>query len=889
MTGHHGGGGEVMPRATLRLQLHEGYTLENATDDLGYFARLGVSHLYLSPITQARAGSTHGYDVVDHRRVAPALGGESALRCLAARARQAGMGILLDIVPNHMSTDPENAWWRDVLALGRSSAWADWFDIDWEAPRLEGKLLTPFLEKPYGEALRRGDIRLSHETGEGFYVAVHGVAYPLAPASKPTGGTASVLAAHDPLEPSGRQRLHKLLERQHYRLAWWRCAAESINWRRFFEVSGLVGVRVEVDDVFDAVHELVLRLYAEGLIDGLRVDHVDGLARPLAYCQRLRTALMQAGQRRPMGAAGGAPWIVVEKILAPGESLDERWAVSGTTGYDFAADAGALLHDAAGEPCMFAGWAALAADDRKPGAWVVDARRQLLERHFAAERDGLLDALAGLAQRDPDTRDWTRPAVGRALDALLCHFPTYRTYVEDGPRVASDQRWFDQARRGAEAAAYEDDALHGALFPLLDCWLGAAAPSTAEAREAVRRFQQLTPPLAAKSLEDTVFYRYGCLLSRNEVGSDPGVFAVDVDAFHRSNVSRAAAAPRGLLATASHDHKRGEDVRARLAVLSEIPEEWMHACRGWLRADAANMLDTGPALSFRYMLLQTLVGAWPPELSAEDVAGVERYFDRLGQWAIKALREGKQCSSWFAPDTVIEAICLEYLQRMAPGQPLHAVLVKAEAFVRRIEPAAIANGLLLVALRMTCPGVPDLYQGTEFRDFSLVDPDNRRPVDYRTRSEALRSIQDTGGTDCVRAVFDPSRWPAAAWSDGRVKQALIAAMLSLRREHADAFSSGYRPLPVEGHDDGRLLAFSRGDDVVVLAGVKCVSKLGADRNGMPTLPADYWAGASIPLPGAPGEWRDALRGRLLYATTSRVRVADLLAGFPLAVLCRQRG
>lgn len=888
MTAHRGAGAQV-PRGTLRLQLHEGYTLDDAAENLGYFARLGVSHLYLSPITEARAGSTHGYDVVDHQRVAPALGGETALRRLAAGLREAGMGILLDIVPNHMAADPQNPWWRDVLANGRSSRWAGWFDIDWEAPGMAGKLLAPFLEKPYGEALACGDIRLSHETGQGFHLAVHGVAWPLAPASLSPGEPASVLRAHDPAQPSGRARLHALLERQHYRLAWWRCAAEIINWRRFFEISGLVGVRVENDEVFDAVHALALRLYAEGVIDGLRVDHVDGLAEPLSYCRRLRAAMATAGQGRPAGTVGAAPWIVVEKILAAGESLDDRWEVSGTTGYDFAADVGALLHDAAGEPCLFAGWAEVAADDRRPAAWVLDARRRLLERHFAAEREALLDVLARTAGHDPATRDWTRPAVGRALDTLLHHFPVYRTYVEGGPRVAGDQRWFDHALRGAEAVAREDDGVHGSLLGLLDGWLGGVEPRTVAAREAVRRFQQLTPPLAAKSLEDTVFYRYGCLLSRNEVGSDPEVFALDVNAFHQSNLSRAALAPRGLLATATHDHKRGEDVRARLAVLSEIPEEWMHACRAWLRADAQYMPDAGPALSFRYMLLQTLVGAWPPELSAADPAGVERYFERLGEWAVKALREGKQGSGWFAPDTVREEACLEYLRRMAPGQPAHAVLVQVEAFVRRLEPAAIANGLLQVALRMTSPGVPDLYQGTEFRDFSLVDPDNRRPVDYGRRAEALRSAEQVDGMEGVGPVFEPARWPAAAWSDGRVKQALIAALLSLRHDHADAFSSAYRPIPVEGGGDGGLLAFSRGDDVVVVAGVKCASKLQSGSDGMPTLPADHWAGASVSLPAAPAEWRDVLRGRLLYAPAPRVRIADLLTGFPLSVLCREAG
>lgn len=872
------------PRATVRLQLHEGYTLEDARGDLGYFSRLGASHLYLSPVTRARAGSTHGYDVIDHNLVSPALGGEGALTRLAAEARTAGMGILLDIVPNHMAADPENEWWRDVLARGRASPWADWFDIDWHAAGLDGKVLAPFLEKPYGEALRCGDIRLEHDSASGFRVAVHGNAYPLAPGTVPLGDPAAVLAEHDPGRPAGRERLHALLEKQHYRLAWWRCAAEIINWRRFFEVSGLVGVRVENDDVFNAVHRLVLRLYAEGIVDGLRVDHVDGLARPLAYCRRLHEAMKIAGARRPAGLASATPWIVIEKILAPGEELDERWCVSGTTGYDFAADVGALLHDGGGESCLFAGWSQIAGDDRPPREWVVQARRQMLERHFVAERDALLDVLARMASANVTTRDWTRAATGRALAALLCHFPVYRSYVEDDARAPADQRWFDEALRGAEALARDDDGLHEALLMQLDRWLGGEAPVGGDAREAVRRFQQLTPPLAAKSLEDTAFYRYGCLLSRNEVGSDPGVFALEPDAFHQGNIRRAAVAPRGLLATATHDHKRGEDVRARLAVLSEIPEEWLYSCRSWLRADASDGPGPEAELSFRYMLLQTLVGAWPPGLSAEDAAGVKRYFERLAEWVVKALREGKQQSGWFAPDTVHEEACLEYLWRMAPGGPAHSVLGQVEAFVRRLEPAAVGNGILQVALRMTCPGIPDLYQGTEFRDFSLVDPDNRRPVDYRLREETLASASSD-----ARAVFEPGRWPPDAWYDGRVKQALIAALLRLRRDRPDAFAAGYRPLEVLGGHERQLLAFSRGGDVVVVAGVKCAARMRADAGGAPALPADHWGSAAVMLPATPGNWRDVLRGQSLRALSASARAADLMVGFPLAVLCRDQG
>lgn len=882
--------GSVDPRATLRLQLHEGYTLDDARSDLPYFARLGISHLYLSPVSRSRRGSTHGYDVVDHEEVDPARGGEAALRRLADEAHASGMGLLLDIVPNHMATDPDNAWWWDVLQHGRESPWAGWFDIDWEAPQCRGKLLAPFLEKHYADALRCGDIRLRHTSSRGFHVTAHEVPYPLAGGVPETGADIDeVLRAYDPASPEGRRRLHELLEAQHYRLSWWRCAADAINWRRFFEVSGLIGVRVERDDVFEAVHRLPLQLYAQGVLDGLRVDHVDGLARPLEYCRRLREAMVQA-----RGGIDGdsTPWVVVEKILAEGETLDERWAVSGTTGYDFMSDAAAVLHDGRGEAVLTDGWMQIAKDDRPAEEWVVAARKQMLERHFAAERNALLDALVRLAGETVDTRDWTRAAIGRVLDALLRHFPTYRSYVEDGRRTEQDQPWFDKAVRGALAAGERDrDTPYESLLRLLDGWLGGEKAASNAGSEAIQRFQQLTPPLAAKALEDTVFYRYGRLLSRNDVGSDPSTFALPVAEFHARNLHRATASPLGLLATATHDHKRGEDVRARLAVLSGMPEDWLQACHAWLGPDEDNEhVATEPARAFKYMLVQTLVGAWPPDLNAHDKEGVEAYLKRVGEWAIKALREGKQWSGWFCPDEAHEAACLAWIDSFRPGAGRHGMLCDIEAFVRRIEPGAIFNGLVQGVLRMTSPGIPDLYQGTEFRDFSLVDPDNRRPVDFNARSEALRrALQPAPDRSAPKILPVVSAWPAEAWADGRVKQALIATLLWLRREHATAFSGGYEPLEITGECEQNVLAFCRGNDIVVAAAVNAGARVTEGKDGMPTMPAHHWGAAGMTLPGGHTRWRDVLRNRPLPAGTRSVAVADLFDGLPLAVLCRDQG
>ncbi len=882
--------------ATLRLQLHASYTMDDACRDLPYFARLGVTHLYLSPISRSREGSMHGYDVVDHTQVDEARGGEPALRRLASAARQHGLGLLLDIVPNHMATDPGNAWWWDVLTHGKNSRFANWFDIDWEAQGTGGKILAPFLGKPTEQALQEGDIRLRHDELRGLHLEVHGQAWPLAPESiaglgvekleHDSSALQTCLAAHDPAGTEGRARLQELFEQQHYRLELWREAARSINWRRFFEVSELIGVRVEEDEVFAAVHELPLRLYAEGLIDGLRIDHVDGLALPLAYCRKLHGAMEAAASRRPDGQAR-APWIVVEKILAPGETLDERWMVRGTTGYDFAAEVGGLLHDASGEAPLSSAWAEISGDARPAKAWLLEARQEMLDRHFIAERRALLEALGALAA-DEDASDTVEPAV----DALLRHFPTYRSYVEEGARAANDQVWFDRAREAAAAelvAAGQGAAVQWLQW--LDETLGGVGKNSGAAGRAIQRFQQLTPPLAAKSLEDTVFYRYGRLLSRNEVGSDPARFALTTSEFHQYNMLRATRRMGGLLATATHDHKRGEDARARLAVLSEIPDLWLQHCRRWMQVGGDQALPKGgSAQAFHYMLLQTLVAAWPPMLSPNDRHGVDRLLQRLQAWAVKAMREGKLLSNWFEPQEQHEAPWQHWLQQLAPGREQHWVLRELADFVLELEPAAVFNGLVQTCLKLTCPGVPDLYQGTEWRDFSLVDPDNRRPVDYAARARALNLIdQALLDGEHVIAPLAVGAWPAQAWVDGRVKQALVATLLALRKSRPAAFCGDYQPLETEDEWTQHLLAYARGGEVVVVSAVKCASAVRQGADGAPFVPAGTWRAGGIALPGGNANWVDVLRRRPVQMVDGRAPLRTLLDGLPIAVLLRTQG
>ena len=925
----------LIPRATARLQLHAGFTLDDARAQLPYYAALGVSHLYLSPITQARAASTHGYDVIDHQRVSTELGGESALRRLADAARARGLGLIADIVPNHMAAHASNAWWADVLQHGQDSAHATTFDIDWDAPdpALRGKVLLPVLPDLYGQALAAGDIRLEHDAEAGTcHISAGGQQLPLALGSLLGGSAADELtddlkrdlkrdptrkdlarlcAACDPGTDAGRARLHELLERQHYRLAWWRTAPEQINWRRFFEISELVGVRVEDGAVFDAAHGLVLRLYREGVLDGLRIDHIDGLASPGAYLRRLRHALRQAdGERKQAGLPGGA-YLIIEKILADDEALDARWPTEGTSGYDFMDQVGALLHAPEAQAQLERCWVALSGDPRDAAAQLRDARHRMLARHFPAERQALVRALTRIARFDLRTRDWTSPAIDRVLTALLAVFPVYRSYAEDGGRSAADAHWcrvaVDHARE-----ALGDATADARLLEQIDEWLGGAvqprmadrnmaeqnvrdqnmtAQHTADtavtqARAlALRRFQQLTPPLAAKALEDTLFYRRGPLLSRNEVGSSPTRFSLPLQAFHALSAARARTHPHAMLATATHDHKRGEDTRARLAVLSEAPDEWLRMVGAWIPRLAK---PGAPTPADRYLLLQSLVGAWPLSLSAERLddgsaeitTSVSKFLERIAQWQEKALREAKLHTSWTDPDAAYEdaaRACITGLQDPGDGQ---ALLRDIGAWALRIAPAGLVNSLTQTLLRNTLPGVPDLYQGTDLWDFSLVDPDNRRPVDYAERAALLKAAD----------ADLPMATDAAAWRNGAIKQQLIRRTLALRARHPDLFSLGdCTPLAVIGTRAAHVIAYVRrheGRSVVAVAPRLCARDLAAYTQDQAAQASRYWDGTRVVLPPDidGGALRNVLSGGRVSANAAgEVPLTALLRDCPVAL------
>ena len=906
-------------RATLRLQFHKGFTLDDAVPLVPYFARLGISHVYASPLLSARAGSMHGYDVVDPTTVNPQLGGEAALRRLVSALREQGMGLILDIVSNHMAVGgSDNPWWLDLLGWGRLSPYAEFYDIQWHSadPLMEGQLLLPFLGSDYGVALQDGTLPLRFDAQHGdFFVEhydhhfpicpmtygellktdieqlksladrfstlnyqadAHSLAIPLQDELRELASDPAMLRAiehnlkaYDSLTREGFQCLHNLLERQSYRLASWRTAADDINWRRFFDVNELGGLRVERPAVFEATHAKIFQLVAQGLVDGLRVDHIDGLADPRGYCRKLRRRVDSLVPDRHLP-------IYVEKILGEGETLHRDWSVDGTTGYEFMNQVSLLQHDPQGEQTLGRLWQRYSerpADFRQEAQL---ARQQTLNGSLAGDFESVAQALLQVARENLMTRDLTLGAIRRALQELIVHFPVYRTYISPLGRSAQDECFFQQAMDGARQTLGEAD------WPVLDClagWLGGepwrkypAARTRKRLKHACVRFQQLTSPAAAKAVEDTAFYRSAVLLSRNDVGFSTERFSAPVEDFHAACKQRLAEFPDNLLATATHDHKRGEDTRARLAVLSERSQWYVEQVGLW-RALARPLRDDDqqPSAGDELILYQAILGSWPLDLNADDQPALQAYAERLWQWQRKALREAKLQSSWSAPNDAYEQAVETFIQRLLlspQGDFLRTALGKA---ARTIAVPGALNGLAQTLLRMTVPGVPDLYQGTEFWDFSLVDPDNRRPVDYASRQQALQPVVNLQDQ-------------LANWRDGRIKQTLIAQTLNLRTEHAELFRRGsYQALEVVGSQAHRVLGFVReweGKRAIVIVPIRCAALL--ENSAEPQVSAPQWGDTRIHLPSATAD--EHLKGLFSGITVTKHRelvISAALGDFPV--------
>ena len=672
----------------------------------------------------------HGYDVVDHGNINPELGGETGFRRMADALRRHGVGLIVDIVPNHMAVgNADNPWWLDLLARGRESAYAKAFDIDWDAPGLEGKILAPFLDGAPEKLLASGELKLAYDPAlKTWCFAYYQHRFPLRPEDQGASyKDAAILLGH-----------------QHFLLADWRDADARINWRRFFDVTDLAAIRIAEPGIFEAVHRKIFDLYGEGLIDGVRVDHVDGIADPAAYCRQLRESLetMRSGA-----------WIVVEKILAEGELLPADWAVDGTTGYDFMNEISVLQHGQDGGT-LEAIWQAHNSRKHSYENEECVARLEILHSKFAAQLSSTQGAFEkALPDIDPDH---LKDALVRALVALRC-YRSYATGKENSPGAGP---FLDQILRLVKNSALT------MLFERQD-----DDPAVVDA---IRRFAQLCAPLAAKAVEDTVFYRYGRLLSRNDVGFDPRIHTLDLAVFHARMAARAKHWPRAMLTTATHDHKRGEDARARLAVISELPERWRRFIEASPFPDAFAREDL-------YQLYQTLVGAWPNS-DADQTFAI-----RIEGWCRKFLREAKLRSSWQAPNQAYENLFCGFACDLVLDGRFEAFRLNLASFLSDISPAAEANCLVQAVLRNVLPGIPDLYQGCEWQDLSMVDPDNRRPVDFDARAASLSAA--------------PPR-----------KQALIASILRARRENPRLWATGdYRPIVVKGAPD--LLAFARTDGI----------------------------------------------------------------------------
>jgi malto-oligosyltrehalose synthase len=833
------------PLSLYRIQLRNGVDFPAVAGQLGDLDALGVTHVYLSPILEACPGSTHGYDVTDPARVAAELGGEDGLRALADAAHGRGLGLVADLVPNHVGVDPANRWWTDLLAEGRGGPAARRFDVDWEpaVPGADGKVILPVLAAPYGEVLAAGELDVVEGDGAP-QLAYHEHRFPLAAGSA---------AAHEDL--------HELLEAQHYRLVHWRIGDRVVNYRRFFAINELAAVRVEDEAVFDDVHRTILRLVTGGVLDGLRIDHVDGLADPTGYVHRLAA-------QTPQGT-----WIVVEKILAPGEDLPD-WPVAGGTGYDFLGDVLGLFVD----PSAESAFTEMAAEVQAwPQDWHAAARRakaEVLDTYLAADADRLARRLQAACAEDLVARDVDLRTCREALVALVAALPAYRTYAApDRAARREDTRLVDSALEEATVAAphvpsYLWDFLREAL-------LGQRDTTPALARFTVQ-FGQLSGAATAKGVEDTFLYRQHRLVALNEVGVEPEPFGHDAAAFHAANRRRAERHPAGLLTTSTHDTKRGEDVRLRIAALTELPDVWAATVRRW-RADHDDLVTAtprGPAPdpATRHLLYQTLVGVWPPGGARGRLAEVRQ---RVRDYAEKATREASERTTWGYPDEDFEAGTRRFIDALLKDGS--TFLDELDALGQQINAIVVVSSLAQVLLRCTSPGVPDTYQGAETWTDDLVDPDNRRPVDADGRGRRLAALD---GADPAALLASPV--------DGLVKTWVLARTLRARRDHRGAFGArgSYVPLEVTGPWAGHAVAFARvapdGDAAVVVA-PRLPGAVMGDALAPPVGQA--WAGTAVALPDdlAGTAWRDALGGPGA-GPAHRLWMSEVLAILPVAVL-----
>jgi (1->4)-alpha-D-glucan 1-alpha-D-glucosylmutase len=975
-----------VPVSLYRVQLHSGFTFDDARALVPYLTALGITDLYASPVLTAGRGSTHGYDISDHERLNPELGGDDAYAALAQTLREAKLGLLLDIVPNHMGVDPDrNRWWRDVLENGPSSIYARFFDIDWTPikPQLTNKVLLPILGDQYGRVLERGELKLAFENGA--LVVIYGErrlpvdpsrstlvlkraadllrelkavsADPGAPET-PTEDPPhlreflSILTALQNLPPSSesdpdktaerhrekavaRERLqrlcdaapvvreqideairrcngtpgnpdsfnciHELLEAQNYRLAYWRTASDEINYRRFFDVNELAGIHMEDPAVFDATHSLILKLIGQGTVTGLRIDHPDGLYDPIEYVDRLQQRIGQQLSLSGSGASGSGSgsgsssrrpfYIAIEKILSAQEDLPPPLSVYGTTTYRFLNEVNGLFVDTRQAQSMRRIYGRITGRRETFPHLQYLCKRLIMASSMASEINVLASQLNDISERDRTARDYTLNGLRRALMEVIAGFPVYRTYVSARGASETDRQVL---RLAISRARRRNPAMESSIFDFIQRVLLPSDQQDPRRLAFAMKFQQYTGPVHAKGVEDTAFYRYNVLASLNEVGGDPERFGRSVGDFHETNRRRLELWPYEMIGTATHDTKRGEDTRARINVLSELPEEWRHGVGRWMRinASARATLDGehAPDRNDEYLYYQTLIGTWPQELSADDVdapiphRATDEYVSRIQAYMRKAVKEAKSHSSWVNENQPYERALEAFVDTTLRGPSARAFLAAFVPFQRRVARIGAVNSLAQLVLKLTSPGVVDLYQGTELWDLHLVDPDNRQPVDFNLRRAWLGELTAASAPELL-----------ATWTDGRIKMSILANLLRLRRESPDLFLEGdYLPLRGLDEESGRhLVAFARrhGTRVAIAMVPRLTATLVRDREHASwPIGFETWKTMHVDLPESlvVREYQNVLTDdvvRPLHSGSERMLVAaDIFKSLPVAVL-----
>lgn len=970
----HGSAPARIPVSTYRLQLNASFTFKEAIDVVPYLSELGITDVYCSPYLKATRGSMHCYDVIDHSEINPELGTMDDLRILSARLRSLGMGLIMDIVPNHMSIDSaENKWWMDVLENARSSPYSSYFDIDWHPVKeeLEEKVILPILGRPYGEALESLEITLSYNDGS-FFINYYDNHLPVDPCTYISileHGAESLMAAAgegleahqeflsittgirnlpgrtetDPVRSTERLREKEILKRriaalyekspefrkhidlnisifngiegatesfdlldallcaQAYRLTYWQVATAEINYRRFFDINSLAAIRCETLDVFMATHALVFEHVREGIITGLRVDHPDGLHDPSQYFARLQSGCMSAlTSSEPVGSEGFMTgmvearktiqaderqrphslfYVVGEKILIGNERLPLDWAVCGTTGYAYMNSVNGLSVQKANEKAMSAAYSRFIRRGSDFSRMLYDAKKHIMNHSMAGEINVLGHDLNRISERHRHYRDFTLNSLTDAVIEATACFPVYRTYISERGVSDTDIRYIKEAIAKARRMNHN---LSDSVFDFLQSVLLTEYPSNAD--EATRaqwlaftmKFQQMTGPIMAKGMEDTLFYIYNRMSSLNEVGADPNIFGISAKEFHNRNSQRLQSVPHTLIATSTHDSKRSEDVRARINVLSEIPHEWAAHIRRWSRLNSTFKTSVHgrrlPSRNEEYLLYQTLIGAWPLNWPADRDAFVER----IKNYMIKTAREAKVETSWLNPDAEHEAALVSFIEMALTSMEFTSDI---DDVVRRLLPHGLLNSLSQCLLKITSPGVPDFYQGTELWNFRLVDPDNRIAVDYKTARTMLASLKSEEDRD-INALLSST---LKDMSDGRAKLFLTYKALNFRRQHAELYQSGeYVPLETEGPGASRIIAFARvlGNE----AAITVVARFMADVNAQGE--SSGLADTTILLPERITSvgLMDVITGRAVIAEDGRMNAASALKRFPVALI-----